>query len=700
VDLIVMYNNDMDIFSKIKGAFSKKEKAVSDSSAYTGFNTMLAGGDVSNQNLLANNKEWVFIATDKVSKAVASVRYKVMKYEKNGDDKEVFDNELARFLDRPSKHFTGKDFTYLTTAYKELTGNAFWDIRDVKNIIPLISTSVQPKVDKEKKLVGYKYQIGGKAYDYTLDEVVHDRYADPANPFWGVGKLSKIARWVDTSVYANEFNRLFFEQGAQFGGFFETDEESMERIKLIKAGLVNEHTGVRNAHKIGVLPKNTKFVAASATMQDMQFAEMDDKTRDKILAGFGVPKTLVGLTTDVNRASAEASEYIFAKYTVKPIVDGYVQFLNEYIVPLFDKTGQFYIAYDEFIPMNEEITIRENQAALANGAYKTINEVRAEHGLPRISGGDTIFGTPFGMPIGSPEKSVEVKPQRIRSLTVTKEKMSDDIAEKAVEALSKKKDKKSNDEIDEVKHKEFVSRVTAYQKQMMDKIQAFNQQQKREIIGKLQTLTRAVVKGEIFDYETEVELMVDMVSPLLTGLLTEQAIKEWEENGFAGAFNPTEENIAKIINDSATKMSKSYNDTTLNLIKNSLNEGIKNGESIAQMTSRIADIYAFSDTARALQVAHTETFYTANVASKIAYEQSGVVKTIRWYTSQDHRVCEFCGPLHGEIIDVQADFFKKGQTVYGANGGTLNLDYRSIGEPPLHPNCNCFIRPEEIVVGY
>ena len=52
-----MYNNDMDIFSKIKGAFQKKEKGVGDTSAYTGFNTILSSSDVNSQNLLANNKE-------------------------------------------------------------------------------------------------------------------------------------------------------------------------------------------------------------------------------------------------------------------------------------------------------------------------------------------------------------------------------------------------------------------------------------------------------------------------------------------------------------------------------------------------------------------------------------------------------------------------------------------------------------------
>lgn len=689
----------MDIFSKIKNVFTKSEKGVDSASAYTGFNTILSG-DSSSAGLLANNKEWVFIAVDKVGKAVSSVRYKVMKYEKNGDDKEVFDGELVRFIEKPSQHFTGKDFSYLTTAYKELTGNAFWDIRDLKEIKPLIATKVQPITTKDGQLTGYKYTQGATVTSFALDEVAHDRYADPSNPYWGVGKLSKISKWVDTSVYANEFNRLFFVNGAQFGGFLETDEETMERIKLIKAGLLNEHTGVQNAHKMAVLPKNTKFVAATATMQDMQFSEMDDRTRDKILSGFGVPKTLVGLTTDVNRASAEASEYIFAKYTIQPIVDGYVNFLNEYIVPLFDKTGQFYISYDEFIPANSEITIRENQAALANGAYKTINEVRAEHGLPRISGGDFVYGSPFGAPIGSPEKSMEAKPAKTRSKKATKGDMSDAIAEKAMDAIkNSKKNSKMNEDIDAVKHKEFVSRVTQYRKMMAEKIKDFNSKQQREVVARLNNITKAVVKDEIFDFSTEVEVMVDLVTPLLTGLLTEQAVKEWEDQEFAGAFNPTEENVAKIIADSASRMAKSYNDTTLTLIKTTLNDGIRNGESISQLTSRVADVYAFSDQSRALMVAHTETFYVANEASSLAYKQSGVVKTIRWYTAEDDRVCEFCGPLHGEIIDVESDFFEKGQVVHGADGGVLDLDYRSIDVPPLHSNCNCYIRPEEIVVG-
>lgn len=684
----------MDIFSKF---FKRKEKAVGGGEGYTSFNTVLGGGDVNTQNLLLNNKEWVFIAVDKVAKAVSSVRYKVMKYEKNGDDVELFEGEVVRFLERPSKQFTGKNFTYLTTAYKELTGNAFWDIRDVKEVKPLIPNRISPVLSKDGAITGYKYQAK-KIETIDVDKVIHDRYPDPNNPYWGVGKLSKIARWADTASLANEFERLFFINGASFGGFIETEEESKERIELIKIGIANNHAGVKNAHKLAVLPKGSKFAPATASMQDMQFAEMDDRTRDKILSGFGVPKTLVGLTTDVNRASAEASEYIFAKYTVKPIVDNYVEFLNEYVVPLFDKTGTVYISYDEFIPANEEIKIRENQAALANGAYKTINEVRAEQGLPPITGGDVVYGNPFGAPIGSPEKK-QVKKPKVRGSVMTKEKAVDSIAEKIADSISKKKDSDKVIDKDETAHKEFVSRVTKYQKQIANKIKEFNDEQKKRVVSRISKITKAVAKDDIFNYDDEVEILVDMVTPLLKGLITEQAIKEWEDQEFEGSFNPSEENIAKIVDISASRMSESYNDTTLNLIKVALNEGISNGESIIELSKRINEVYEYSDISRSLQVAHTEAFYAANEASSLAYRQSGVVKTVRWYTSQDERVCEFCGPLNGEIIDVQDDFFKKGETVRGADGGVMKLDYRTINVPPLHPNCNCFIRAEDIVVG-
>ncbi len=144
-------------------------------------------------------------------------------------------------------------------------------------------------------------------------------------------------------------------------------------------------------------------------------------------------------------------------------------------------------------------------------------------------------------------------------------------------------------------------------------------------------------------------------------------------------------------------MSKSYNNTTAILLKRQLNQGIQAGDSLPQLAERVSDVYAFSDKARAKAIAHTESFYAANEANREAYRQSGIVKTIKWYTA-DSDACQFCAPLNGKTIGLEEVFFKKGETYVGSQGGKLNLDYRAIDVPPVHTNCRCFVQADEISI--
>jgi hypothetical protein len=123
----------------LKRLFARKERTY-DPAQWT----TLFPAEAVERNLLANNKEWVFISVDKVAKAVAAVRFKVMRYQRSGDDVEVFDGPMVDFLEHPASNFTGKDFIYLDTAYKELTGNAFWELLPKNDLSPLIPTSVAP----------------------------------------------------------------------------------------------------------------------------------------------------------------------------------------------------------------------------------------------------------------------------------------------------------------------------------------------------------------------------------------------------------------------------------------------------------------------------------------------------------------------------------------------------------------------------
>jgi hypothetical protein len=74
------------------------------------------------------------------------------------------------------------------------------------------------------------------------------------------------------------------------------------------------------------------------------------------------------------------------------------------------------------------------------------------------------------------------------------------------------------------------------------------------------------------------------------------------------------------------------------------------------------------------------------------------VADVKWYTAEDEMVCEFCGPMNGKTVAIDEGFFDKNETIEGSDGATMTTDYAAVENPPLHPNCRCYIRPENISV--
>lgn len=100
-------------------------------------------------------------------------------------------------------------------------------------------------------------------------------------------------------------------------------------------------------------------------------------------------------------------------------------------------------------------------------------------------------------------------------------------------------------------------------------------------------------------------------------------------------------------------------------------------------------------------MAKAESFRTANSALKSAWQQSGVVKSVKWYTSEKDTVCQYCQAMDGKSIPVGDNLFENGASLTVGTGDeaqTMSHDYGDVGAPPLHPNCMCFIRPDEISI--
>ena len=207
---------------------------------------------------------------------------------------------------------------------------------------------------------------------------------------------------------------------------------------------------------------------------------------------------------------------------------------------------------------------------------------------------------------------------------------------------------------------------------------------------------KAIAESDIYDKQEWMGILIDLSSPILGDLYEKEGTEAASLLGFDNFRMTPEARLS--LDRSVELMSESYNDTTLGLLKDFLEQGQTEGWTLDELTEKLNAVYDYSDEVRARQVATTETFRIGNDSTKEAWKQSGVVKTIKWYTAADDRVCPWCDAMDGKIIDIEDSFFDKGDEATGTDGSKLPITYDDVGSPPLHVSCRCYTRPEDISI--
>ena len=233
--------------------------------------------------------------------------------------------------------------------------------RSPKAIYLLNPARVKIIVDRNtfpSQIERFEYRTITRKYDFQPYQIIHFKYPDPRDPYEGIGTIQTLAQWIDADNYAMEFNRRFFLNGARLGGFLESESVyTPEQLDYIKKSFEAIYKGVENSHKVVALPKGTTYKEGSQGQKDMDFATLMDMMRDRILAGFRVPRTVLGITDDVNRANAEATNYVFSLRTIKPKMELITSYLNEFLVARFG--DNIFLDFDDPVPENREARIQE-----------------------------------------------------------------------------------------------------------------------------------------------------------------------------------------------------------------------------------------------------------------------------------------------------------------------------------------------------
>ncbi len=671
---------------------------------------------------------WTYSALNVIGDEVANTKFTLFEINKDGDREEVKQHDILDLLDGVNDFQTGYEFKHNLAVHLKTTGNAYIllqkggkpvaSIDEIPDSIWLLNPgSVQVMLNKITypfTIAGYKLIEDGREWTFKPEAILQIKCPNPSNPFQGLGAVQGIAEWIDNDNNATEFLRQFFINGARINGILETEMTSEDQLDELKISYEERYSGVRNAHKTMALPKGVKFVPNTQSFTDIGLPQLSDSGRDKILAGFRVSKTILGTAeSDTNRATADTADYVFSKRTIKPLMELIVAFLNQFLVPRYDEN----IELDFVDPTVEDKSalITEMSTAVGGQPVITINEAREEYlNLPPIEGGDEIAKQNTMAPIGltakakvAPKKpgkknKAPVKTQFRRNAEVRKNAATalKDVLSKELDQLKEKSVFEMTDqEYDEVIHKGVRERGDVVMKEALRKFRVLNAKQQAEVIknvtAEMTKSAKAFKSADLFDLTTWVQLTIDLVKPIFGNQFKTESTYAATNVGKPNLDVYATPQAQHAINHAMNLMSESYNSTVLSILKDKINEGLQEGYGLDKITSLVSDIYAFQDETAAERVARTETVRIANTANKMAWQQSGNVKTVKWYTSGKDNVCPYCMAQNGTVIPITENFYDKGDDIEGEDGSVITADYSSIGGPPLHPNCGCLIRPWE-----
>lgn len=311
--------------------------------------------------------------------------------------REVTTHPALNLLNNPNPYMTRNELIERTEQSIDLVGESFWVVNVTGTtpieIWPVRADRMEEVIGETGQLIGWKYrEPNGQYTPFQLREVIHIQRPDPGNPHRGISPVRALAIDLAATEAAGKFNLNFFRNSARPGGIIEVpsmlSDTEFDRLALQWR---EQHAGVNNAHRVGILENGAKWVEAAYNMVDMQFVELRNVSRELIREAYRIHSHMLGQSDDVNRANALAASADFATWQVIPRLERIQQALNGPYLSLFGELGSNVVfCHEEAVPHDPEQEIAErdsnvkNAVALIREGFDP-TETLAAFGLPELN---------------------------------------------------------------------------------------------------------------------------------------------------------------------------------------------------------------------------------------------------------------------------------------------------------------------------
>jgi HK97 family phage portal protein len=356
-------------------------------------------------------RRWQYGAATAIADGLIQVDWEVQSRD-GGAWSQTTDHPLAALLRKPNPWMTTPELIYFLGLDWCFVGEHYWYIaRDAlgapAQIWPLFGDMKALRSESEF-LTGYELTVtterGPVTRRFEPDEIVAFRLPNLRDPYTGFSPAQAAAGAIKLDDEMLKSRWAAFKHGIYPLAILVMSERDPRKRRELLDEFNTLYAGARESGRTVGISNSMELKLEGRSPQEMAFAESGAAVRDEITAMFRTPSMMLGITRDVpNRATAEAAEYIFGKWTIAPKLKLLQARLNHsLVIPHYG--GDVRILFRSPIPKDREQDRKDEEMLLRNHVL-TINEVRERRGLDPVLWGDK----PLVQDNRSPLKTDQVK---------------------------------------------------------------------------------------------------------------------------------------------------------------------------------------------------------------------------------------------------------------------------------------------------
>ncbi|HMB73440.1 MAG TPA: phage portal protein [Gammaproteobacteria bacterium] len=618
-----------------------------------------------------------------IANRIASLVPEVVTERRQGDGtmlEDVVDNHpLQQLLNNPHPNITQNMLFRLGAQWVTGVGECHWlKVGSALGITVELHPIPPTKVVSVWRagVISHYVVTDGKGVRHSIpqDEIVHIYFPDPER-FWGAeGYLGPMGITADSSKFAGEHMREFYRHDASPKVVLELDEVMKPDVKEAFYAEYRASFDSRTGSKRGLPVSIAGGKLVQMAMQSgADIVPLIKHWDDQQLLALGVPRSVLGKVESGDRSSAEVNQYVFDRYTVKPIADLFEDALTYQLAKDFDPSLR--VRFQPFVSADKEFELKKQAQRLTLKLSSINSELEAE-------GADTV---PWGdLPVGT-FTDTPYDPSAI----------DDDLPDDDEDALgdrvrSAERDPNERTNLVRAEWQRQVQREKTYVPGFTKRVRHVLRAQRRSVLERLrasQPRTR-ITADDLFTEEEWREIFEETVEPARVAAYTAIVESTLETLDGVTEFSFTETQAA-VLRRQGAELVTNVNRTTKRMLAEALAEATEAGESVDQIASRIDTVFK-TRRKQARTIARTEVLKASQEAQITAFEVSEVVERKQWNTSLDSAVRESHAPVNGQGRDLREPFeLADGELAdapgIGAHGATLSAG-NSI-------NCRCFLTP-------